>query len=66
MKINLFIQAISSARTVRSFGGEAKVRDEYGKNVQLSFEIGRKLAIAGGGFMMVFLQQQKTHKNQCI
>lgn len=44
-------EAISSMRTVRSFAAEAKMSKEYSKNVQKSFEIGKDLAVAQGGFM---------------
>ena len=44
-------ESISSARTVRSFAAEDKVSAEYQKNVNKSFLIGQKLAIASGGFM---------------
>lgn len=44
-------EAISSVRTVRSFAAEEKLNKEYEKNVQKSFQIGKKLALATGGFM---------------
>ena len=44
-------EAISSARTVRSFAAEAKVYKDYEGNIQSSFSIGKKLAMAQGGFM---------------
>ncbi len=37
---------------MRSFAAEDKIKQEYEKNVQKSFVIGKKLALAGGGFMM--------------
>lgn len=45
-------ETISSVRTVRSFAAEAKLLAEYEKNVQKSFNIGKKLAVASGGFMV--------------
>ena len=44
-------EAISSARTVRSFAAESKVFRDYETNIQNSFSIGKKLAAAQGGFM---------------
>ena len=44
-------ETISSVRTVRSFAAEEKLSKEYEKNVQKSFQIGKKLALASGGFM---------------
>nr|QUF59446.1 ATP-binding cassette transporter Abcb10-like [Brachionus angularis] len=44
-------EAISSMRTVRSFAAEHKISLEYGKNINRSYEIGKKLAVAQGGFM---------------
>ena len=41
-------ESISSIRTVRSFAGEAKSRTQYGKNIDESYAVGRKLAIAMG------------------
>ncbi len=43
-------ETISSIRTVRSFSAEKKVSDEYSKTVDRSYQIGKKLAIAQGGF----------------
>ena len=44
-------ETISSARTVRSFAAENKMTREYKKNVDKSYQIGAKLALAQGGFM---------------
>ena len=44
-------EAISSARTVRSFAAEDKMIDEYTRKVDKSFQVGKKLAVASGGFM---------------
>lgn len=41
---------ISSIRTVRSFAGENKASSLYGDEVQKSYEVGKKLAIAYGKF----------------
>ena len=43
-------ETISSIRTVRSFAAEKRLEQEYNKNVTKSFEVGKKLAVAGGGF----------------
>ncbi|KAK3084195.1 hypothetical protein FSP39_009850 [Pinctada imbricata] len=43
-------ESISSIRTVRSFSGENKVSKTYAEHVDKSYQIGRKLAIAGGLF----------------
>jgi hypothetical protein len=44
-------ETISSMRTVRSFAAEDKLSNDYNKNIHKSFLIGKKLAIAQGGFM---------------
>ncbi|XP_072024782.1 uncharacterized protein [Amphiura filiformis] len=41
---------ISSIRTVRSFCGEAKAQEGYGKEIDKSYTYGKKLAIASGLF----------------
>ena len=41
---------LSSIRTVRSFAGENKASSLYGEEIQKSFEVGKKLAIASGNF----------------
>jgi ABC-type bacteriocin/lantibiotic exporter with double-glycine peptidase domain len=45
-------ETISSVRTVRSFAAEQKLERDYNKNVNKSFLIGKKLAVATGGFMV--------------
>jgi ABC-type bacteriocin/lantibiotic exporter with double-glycine peptidase domain len=44
-------ETISSVRTVRSFAAEDRMNKEYEKNIQKSFNIGKNLAVAQGGFM---------------
>lgn len=44
-------ETISSMRTVRSFAAEGKMSKEYEINIGKSFNIGKKLAVAQGGFM---------------
>nr|APD26511.1 ATP-binding cassette transporter subfamily B member 10-like protein [Brachionus koreanus] len=44
-------ETISSMRTVRSFAAESKMSKEYEVNIGKSFDIGKKLAVAQGGFM---------------
>nr|QNH67877.1 ATP-binding cassette transporter subfamily B member 10-like protein [Brachionus rotundiformis] len=44
-------ETISSMRTVRSFAAEGKMSKEYEINIGKSFDIGKKLAVAQGGFM---------------
>ena len=44
-------EAISSSRTVRSFAAEKRMTQEYKKNIDKSYKIGVKLAIAFGGFI---------------
>lgn len=39
---------ISSIRTVRSFAGENKASSLYGDEIQKSYEVGKKLAVAYG------------------
>lgn len=41
---------ISSIRTVRSFAGENKASSLYGDEIQKSYEVGKKLAVAYGKF----------------
>lgn len=41
---------ISSIRTVRSFAGENKASSLYGDEIQKSYEVGKKLAVAYGAF----------------
>ncbi|XP_048730386.2 ABC transporter B family member 1-like [Ostrea edulis] len=41
---------ISSLRTVRSFAGETKASSLYGAEVDKSYEVGKKLAVAYGAF----------------
>ncbi len=48
-------ESISSARTVRSFGAEGKMRGSYKKNIDTSYKIGIRLAVATGGFMVSVL-----------
>ncbi|XP_063448841.1 ABC transporter B family member 1-like [Mytilus trossulus] len=43
-------ETLSSVRTVRSFSGEAKTVNNYGKEINESYDIGKKLALASGGF----------------
>ena len=43
-------ETINSMRTVRSFSAEDKVNKEYDKKVKDCFIIGKKLAVAQGGF----------------
>lgn len=44
-------ESISSARTVRSFAAEEKMSKAYKDNIDKSYKIGKKLAVATGGFM---------------
>lgn len=44
-------ETISSARTVRSFAAEKKTGKAYEENINKSLKIGKKLAVATGGFM---------------
>ncbi|RNA22673.1 ABC transporter B family [Brachionus plicatilis] len=44
-------ETISSMRTVRSFAAESKMSKEYEINIGKSFDVGKKLAVAQGGFM---------------
>jgi len=46
-------ETISSVRTVRSFAAERKVSDDFAKTVDKSYQIGKKLAIAQGGFFLL-------------
>jgi hypothetical protein len=41
---------ISSLRTVRSFAGETKASALYGAEVDKSYEVGKKLAVAYGNY----------------
>lgn len=41
-------ESISSIRTVRSFTGEEKAQVEYGTDIDKSYAVGKKLAIAQG------------------
>ena len=43
-------EMVSSMRTIRSFGAEEKVNKEYDKRVGECYTIGKKLAVAQGGF----------------
>ncbi|CAH1801610.1 unnamed protein product, partial [Owenia fusiformis] len=43
-------EAISSLRTVRTFAGETKVVDHYDVDVDKSYQVGKKLALATGVF----------------
>ncbi|KAL8604642.1 hypothetical protein ACOMHN_013422 [Nucella lapillus] len=43
-------EALSSMRTVRMFSGEGKVNHLYGKEVDRSYRVGSKLALAQGAF----------------
>ena len=45
-------ETISSARTVRSFAAEDKMAKYYKINIDKSYKIGIKLALATGGFMV--------------
>lgn len=46
-------EAISSVRTVRSFAAEKRVSDQFSKTIDRSYQIGKKLAIAQGGFFFL-------------
>ena len=46
-------EAISSVRTVRSFNREYKTQEEYALRIEDSYQIGKKQALATGGFMGV-------------
>lgn len=41
-------EALSSIRTVRMFSGEVKAKGLYGREVDRSYRVGRKLALAQG------------------
>ena len=41
-------EALSSIRTVRMFSGEEKARELYGREVDRSYRVGKKLALAQG------------------
>ena len=41
-------EALSSVRTVRMFSGETKVKELYGRDIDKSYRVGRKLALAQG------------------
>ncbi|KAK7087419.1 uncharacterized protein [Littorina saxatilis] len=43
-------EALSSIRTVRMFSGEPKVKELYGNEVDRSYQVGKKLALAQGTF----------------
>nr|XP_032812059.1 ABC transporter B family member 1-like isoform X1 [Petromyzon marinus] len=43
-------EAVSSVRTVRAFCGEGRMSAQYDSDVQRSFNIGRKIALAEGAF----------------
>ena len=43
-------EAISSIRTVRSFSGEPKAKQTYGKEIDKSYFFGKRIAIASGVF----------------
>ncbi|KAK7506015.1 hypothetical protein BaRGS_00002737 [Batillaria attramentaria] len=43
-------EALSSIRTVRMFSGEEKVKELYGIEVDRSYKVGKKLALAQGTF----------------
>ena len=41
-------EALSSIRTVRMFSGEDKAKELYGKEINRSYQVGKKLALAQG------------------
>ena len=43
-------ESLSSVRTVRSFSGEPKTKNNYAKEINESYKIGQKLALASGNF----------------
>ena len=45
-------ESISSIRTVRSFSGENKVSESYWTHIDKSYQVGKKLAVAGGKIRM--------------
>lgn len=48
-------ETISSSRTVKSFAAETKMINLYQTNLNNSLNVGKKLAIATGGFMVIFI-----------